>query len=85
MKDPQALAKELDRKPLAIERKLERMGVVVSKWKFQKTLTTVPLTPNLLTREQALKILALFKYVIQAEMNIKIWVFRVTVVLSRFF
>ena len=34
------------------------MGVVVSKWKFQKTLTTVPLSPNLLTHEQALKTLA---------------------------
>ena len=47
--DPQILAKEFDRKPLAIERKLQRMGVVVSKWKFQKTLTTVPSSPNMFT------------------------------------
>jgi len=67
------LAKELERKPLAIERKLKRTAVVVSKRKFQKTTTTVPLSPNLLTPEQALKILALFKYMIQVEMNIKIW------------
>jgi len=33
------------------------MGVVVSRRKIQKTTTTVPLSPNLLTHEQALKIL----------------------------
>jgi len=56
--DPQILAKEFDRKPLAVERKLQRMGVVVSKRKIQKTTTTVPLSPNLLTHEQALRMLA---------------------------
>jgi len=34
--DLNVLAKELGRKPLAIERKLQRMGVVVGERKFQK-------------------------------------------------
>ncbi|MDH5770908.1 MAG: hypothetical protein OEZ25_06445 [Candidatus Bathyarchaeota archaeon] len=58
IEDPRVLAKELDRKPLAVERKLQRMGVVVSKRKFQKTTTTVPSSPNLLTHEKALRMLA---------------------------
>ena len=56
--DFEVLAKMLDRKPLGVEKKLRRMGVVVGKRKIQKTTTTVPLSKNLLTHEQALKILA---------------------------
>lgn len=52
------LAKELDRKPLGVERKLQRMGVVVSKRKIQKTTTTTIKSKGLLTHEEALKILA---------------------------
>lgn len=55
--DFEVLAKELKRKPLGVKRKLQRMGVVVGKRKIQKTTTTVPLSKNLLTHEQALKIL----------------------------
>ncbi|MFQ5759276.1 MAG: hypothetical protein ACE5IF_06325 [Candidatus Bathyarchaeia archaeon] len=56
--DFDVLAKELDRKPLGVKRKLQRMGVVVGKRKIKKTTTTVPLSKNLLTHEEALKILA---------------------------
>jgi hypothetical protein len=52
------LAKELDRKPLGVKRKLQRMGVVVGKPKFQKRTTTAIKSKDLLTHEQALKILA---------------------------
>jgi len=52
------LAKELDRKPSAVEKKLKRMGVVVGKKRRQKTTTTVIKSKDLLTHEQALKILA---------------------------
>ena len=56
--DFDALAKELNRKPLGVKRKLQRMGVVVGKRKIRKTTTTVSLSKNLLTHEQALKMLA---------------------------
>ena len=56
--DFEVLAKMLDRKPLGVEKKLRRMGVVVGKRRIQKTTTTVPLSRDLLTHEQALKILA---------------------------
>jgi len=55
--DMEVLAKKLGRKPLAVERKLQRMGVVVGKQRFQKTTTTVTAV-GLLTHEEALKILA---------------------------
>ena len=42
----------------AIERKLQRMAVVVSKQTVQRTTTTVVQDKNLLTHEQALKLLA---------------------------
>ena len=61
--DPKELAKKLDRTPGAIQKKLERLGVVVVQEKLGKrktttTETTVPLSKDLLTHEQALKILA---------------------------
>jgi len=56
--DPNVLAKELGRKPGAIQKKLERLGVVVVERKIHKTTTSVPLSNGLLTHEQALKILA---------------------------
>lgn len=56
--DFEVLAKEFDRKPLGVKKKLQRMGVVVGKQKIQKTTTTVPLSKDLLTHEQALKVLA---------------------------
>ncbi len=52
------LAKELDRKPSAIEKKLKRMGVVVGKNRRQKTTTTAIKSKGLLTHKQALKVLA---------------------------
>lgn len=55
--DFEVLAKELERKPLGVKKKLQRMGVVVSTRKIQRTTTTVPLSKDLLTHEQALKIL----------------------------
>jgi len=55
--DPEVLGKELGRKPLGVLRKLERMGVVVGKRKFQKTTTTVE-SKGLLTHEETLKLLA---------------------------
>ena len=56
--DMEVLAKELDRKPLGVKRKLQRMGVVVGKRKFQKRTTTAIKSKDLLTHEEALKILA---------------------------
>jgi len=56
--DLNVLAKELGRKPLAVERKLQRMAVVVSKQKFQRTTTTEIKSKDLLTHEEALKLLA---------------------------
>jgi hypothetical protein len=52
------LAKELDRKPLAVKRKLQRIGVVVGTNRRQKTTTTTIKSKGLLTHEQALKVLA---------------------------
>jgi len=56
--DPAVLAKEMSRQPLGIQRKLERVGVVVGSQK-SKTTTTVALGKNLLTHEEALKGLAM--------------------------
>jgi len=56
--DFDVLAKELNRKPLGVKRKLERMGVVVGKSTGQRTTTTAIVDKGLLTHEQALKILA---------------------------
>jgi len=56
--DPQVLAKELGRKPRAVLAKLNRLGVVVVKQKFQRTTTTEVTDKDLLTHEQALKVLA---------------------------
>ena len=56
--DLKVLGKKLGRKPLGAKRKLERMGVVVGQRKIQRTTTTVPLNKDLLTHEQALRILA---------------------------
>jgi len=56
--DLEVLGKKLGRKPLGVKRKLERMGVVVGQRKIQRTTTTVPLNKDLLTHEQALRILA---------------------------
>jgi len=52
--DPKVLAKELGRKPGAIEKKLERLSLSTQR----QTTTTVTLSKELLTHEQALKILA---------------------------
>jgi len=54
--DFDVLAKELGRKPRAIEMKLKRMGVVVVK-QAASTTTTAIADKGLLTHEQALKIL----------------------------
>ena len=61
--DPKTLAEKLDRTPGAIQKKLQRLGaLVVVKQKPQKRKTTttvsVPLSRDLLTHEQALKLLA---------------------------
>jgi hypothetical protein len=56
--DFDVLAKELDRKPSAVEKKLKRVGVVVGKNRRQKTTTTAIKSKGLLTHEQALKVLA---------------------------
>ena len=58
MTDPQVLAKELGRKPRAVLAKLNRLGVVVVKQNFQRTTTTEVTDKDLLTHEQALKVLA---------------------------
>jgi hypothetical protein len=57
IRDCHVLAKQLGRKPLAIERKLQRMGVVVGKQKISKTTTTTIESKDLLTHEEVLKIL----------------------------
>jgi len=54
--DPAVLAKQLGRQPFGVQRKLERMGVVVGLQK-SKTTTTVTLGKDLLTHEEALKVL----------------------------
>jgi len=56
--DFHVLAKELDRKPLGVKRKLQRMGVVVGTKPRRKTTTTAVKSRGLLTHEEALKILA---------------------------
>ena len=56
--DFEVLAKQLGRKPRAIQLKLERLGVVVVQKKNLPTTTTAVPTPGLLTHEEALKILA---------------------------
>jgi hypothetical protein len=56
--DFDVLAKERDRKPSAVEKKLKRVGVVVGKNRRQKTTTTAIKSKGLLTHEQALKVLA---------------------------
>lgn len=56
--DPAVLAKELYRKPGAIKKKLERLGVVVVSQKFHRTTTSEIATKDLLTHEEALKLLA---------------------------
>jgi len=56
--DFEVLSKELGRHPRAIEMKLKRLGVVVVKQKIPHTTTTVITDKDLLTHEQALKILA---------------------------
>jgi hypothetical protein len=52
------LGKELGCKLLGIQRKLERMGVVVDKRKIRRTTTTEIDSIGLLTHEEALKLLA---------------------------
>ena len=51
--DLNVLAKEMSRKPGAIEKKLERLSLS----SHRETTTTVTLSKNLLTHEEALKIL----------------------------
>jgi hypothetical protein len=51
------LAKELNRKPEAIRKKLERLGVVGLSPRINRTTTTeVALSKGLLTHEEALKL-----------------------------
>jgi chromosome condensin MukBEF MukE localization factor len=52
------LAKELERKPRAVEMKLRRLGVVAVKPGFLCTTTTEVKGKGLLTHEEALKLLA---------------------------
>jgi hypothetical protein len=57
--NPKDLAKKFeDRTSGAIQKKLERMGVVVIQKSKTQTTTTVPLNKDLLTHEEALKVLA---------------------------
>lgn len=56
--DFQVLSKELGRKPRAIEMKLKRLGVVVLKQKNSHTTTTAIASKDILTHEEAVKILA---------------------------
>jgi len=56
--DPKDLANKLDRTPGSIQKKLERLGVIVVQKSKTQTTTSVPLSKGLLTHEQALKILA---------------------------
>jgi len=57
--EPKDLAKKFeDRTSGAIQKKLERMGVVVIQKSKTQTTTTVPLGKGLLTHEEALKVLA---------------------------
>ncbi len=52
------LGKELNRKPSAIKKKLERLGVVVVSQKIHRTTTSEIAAKDLLTHEEALKLLA---------------------------
>jgi hypothetical protein len=52
------LGKELGRRPRAIEMKLKRLGVVVLKPQIRHTTTTAITDEDLLTHQQALRILA---------------------------
>ncbi len=52
------LGKELNRKPGAIKKKLERLGVVVVSQKIHRTTTSEIASKDLLTHEEALKLLA---------------------------
>jgi hypothetical protein len=65
IRDPNVLAKELGRKPGAIRKKLARMAVVVGEQTVQRTTTTEVLAKDLLTHEQALKLLAGAVYALQ--------------------
>lgn len=58
IRDPEVLSKELKRPVGGIKKKLKRLGLVVVKKPKRKTTTTVPLSKDILTHEQALKILA---------------------------
>ena len=56
--DFQVLSEEFGRKPRSIEVKLKRLGVVVLKQKISRTTTTAIASKDILTHEEALKILA---------------------------
>ena len=58
IRDFEVLGKEMGRTPRAIEMKLTRLGVVVMKQKMPRTTTTAIESRDLLTHEEALKILA---------------------------
>jgi len=58
IRDPNVLAKELGRKPGAIRKKLARMAVVVGEQTVQRTTTTEVSAKDIITHEQALKLLA---------------------------
>lgn len=58
IRDFEVLGKELRRPPRGVKQKLNRLGVVVEKKKFTRTTTTAIASKDLLTHEQALKILA---------------------------
>lgn len=57
IRDPNVLAKELGRKPGAIRKKLARMAVVVGEQTVQRTTTTEVSAKDIITHEQALKLL----------------------------
>lgn len=57
IRDLEVLSKELKRPAGGIEKKVERLGLVVVKKQKRKTTTTVSLGRDILTHEQALKIL----------------------------
>jgi hypothetical protein len=58
IRDFKVLGKELGRTPRAIKLKLTRLGVVVLKQKMPRTTTTAIADRELLTHEEALKLLA---------------------------
>ena len=55
--DFQVLSEEFGRKPRSIEVKLKRLGVVVLKQKISRTTTTAIASKDILTHEEAVKIL----------------------------